>query len=398
MAIPNFTFTRNPGTKVSVATEIAGLVTADSELTIFGQIGASAGTAVVGAVLQIQNYGDIVAAQSECDLAFGVGAQATEMVIAAIKGNLYTDLANKAFPKIKVVPLANGTTSATLAATLAPLIAVPMPFIVLPYPSTDSVTMTAIKNQILAINASDRGDNGQFGSFAFVATDADVAVATPAGLAAASEGIIIPYLRDLSVVKANKLHQVASAYAAVCAGNGLPFLPINGAKIGGLVAPVAAIDYLTAGDAGSIALSMDSGLAPMQISVGGDVLAVRSITTRRPVASVPEVAYYDMQDWQALYYLRKNAYVIAVQPRYKQAKATIQKLQALKSELIQLCKNLEALEMLQYVDKFAGSFTVDRAPTNRHAALYKVPVNVVPGFHNKGIALVGTTTFDSVIG
>ena len=398
MAIPNFTFTRNPSVKVSVATQIDGLVTADSDLTLFGNIGAVAGTAVLGAVLFIQNYGDPVAAQAECDLLFGVGAQLTEMVIAAIKGNLFSDLATKSFPKIKVIPMANSATSAGLAAVLAPLIAVPMPFIVLPYPATDSVALAAVKNQIIAINASDRGDNGQFGSFAFLATDADVPSATPSGLAAATEGIIIPYLRDLAVTKANALHKVAAAYAAVCAGNGLPFLPINGAKVGGLVAPVAATDYLTAGDAGSIALAMDSGLAPMQISVGGDVLAVRSITTRRPIASVEEVAYYDMQDFQVLYYLRKNAYVLAVQPRYKQAKATIQKLQALKSELIQLCKGLEALDMLQFVDKFAGSFTVDRAPTNRHAALYRVPVNIVPGFHNKGIALVGTTTFDSVIG
>ena len=105
-----------------------------------------------------------------------------------------------------------------------------------------------------------------------------------------------------------------------------------------------------------------------------------------------------MQDYQVLYYARKNYFITASQPRYKQAKATIQKLQALKSELIQICKNLEALDMLQYVDKFAGSFTVDRSPTNRHAALYRVPVNVTPGFANKGIALVATTAFDSIVG
>jgi phage tail sheath gpL-like len=397
MAIPNFTFTRNPGIKVSVATQIDGLVTADSDLTLFGSIGSVAGTAVLGSASYIQNYGDPVAAKAECDLLFGAGAQLTEMVVAAIKANLFTDLATKTFPKLKVVPMANASTSAGLAAVLAPLIAIPMPFIVLPYPATDAAALTAIKNHVTAINANDRGDNGQFGSFAFLATDADVAVASPAGLSAASEAIVIPYLRDLATTKANKIHAVAAAYAAVCAGNGLPFLPINDAKIGGLVAPVSAVDYLTAGDAGSIALSMDSGLAPMKVSVGGDVLAVRSITTRRPVSSVTEVAYYDVQDWQVLYYLRKNCYVIASQPRYKQAKATVGKLQALKSELIQICKSMEALTMLQFVDKFAGDFTVDRAPTNRNAALYKVPVNVVPILANLGIALVGTTQYDSIV-
>lgn len=397
MANPTFTFTRNPGIKVSVATEIAGLVTADSDLTIFGNIGAVAGTAALGAVFTVQNYGDPVAALAECNLAFGASAQVTEMVIAAIKANLFTDLVNKTFPKIKVVPMASGATSAGLAAVLAPLIATPMPFIVLPYPSTDALALTAIKNQITAINASDRGDNGQFGSFAFLATDADVAIATPSGLSAASEGIVIPYLRDLATVKSNKIHAVASAYAAVCAGNGIPFLPINGAKIGGLIAPVNAVDYLTAGDAGSIALALDAGLSPMQISVGGDVLAVRSITTRRPVTSVPEIAYYDMQDWQVLYYLRKNCYVTAIQPRYKQSKATSVKILALKSEFIGICKTMEGLEMLQNVDLFVDQFTAIRSVTNRHAAIYKVPVNVVPGLHNIGVGLVATTQFDIII-
>lgn len=398
MAIPNFTFTRNPSIKISVSTQIDGLVTADSTLTLLGNVGSSAGTAVLGVPVFIQNYGDPALAQVECDALFGANAQLTEMVVAAIKGNLFTDLATKNFPKLQVIPMASGATSAGLAAVLAPLLSVAMPFVALPYPATDAVALTAIKNHLTAINANDRGDSGQFGSFAFLATDADVSTATPAGLSAASESIVIPYLRDLATIKANKIHAVASAYAAVCAGNGLPFLPINGAKIGGLVAPVSATDYLTAGDAGSISLSMDSGLAPMKISVGGDVQAVRSITTRRPVSSVAEVAYYDIQDWQVLYYLRKNCYVIASQPRYKQAKATTEKLQALKSELIQICKSMEALQMLQHVDLFAGDFTVDRAPTNRNAALYRVPVNVVPILANLGIALVGTTKFDQIIG
>lgn len=397
----NFTFTRNPSVKVNVETSIAGLVVADNTLVIIGRMGTAAGSVAAGTLVGIDNFGDPVAAATECLAKFGsnassAAAEVTEMVVAAINGVLFSNLSPQAFPVLKVLVLANAATSASLATVLPNYLAVPMPFIVSCFPASDTVAMTALRNQVTAITGSDRGINGQFGSFAFMATDEATSAATAEGLAAAYEGICIAWLRDTAITKANKIHMVASAYAAVCAGNGVPYLPLDSVSVGGLVPPVSSSDWHTSGDTGTTALGLSAGLAPLMVDSTGVVRISRSVTTRRPSSAIEEIAYYDIQDWQVLYYIRKNAYNIAIQPRYKIAKATDQKIGALKSEIIDMLKTLEKdpLSMVQHVESFLPEMTASRDPQNRHAAIYYIPLNVVPGFHNKGIDLVGTTEFD----
>jgi hypothetical protein len=396
----NFTFTRNPSVKIKVSTELSGLVTADNTLILIGRMGSTAGSATAGTLNTIDSFGDPVAAKTECDTKFGLNStascEATEMVLAAINAVLYSSLDPKSYPVIKVLLLANNATSSTLAATLANFLSVPMPFIVSCYPASDTAAMTALKAHVSAITASDRGLNGQFGSFAVMATDEATSPATTEGLAAATEGMLIAWLRDTATTKANKIHAVASAYAAVCAANGVPFNPLDGVKIGGLVAPVSAVDWHTPGDTGTVALGLAAGLTPLAVDTTGAVTISRSITTRRASQAIEETAYYDLQDWQVLYYIRKNVYAISIQPRYKIAKATDRKIQSLKSEIIDLLKTLEKapFEMVQHVEDFLPLMTAGRSTANRHAGVYYIPMNVVPGFHNKGIDLVGTTLFD----
>jgi phage tail sheath gpL-like len=354
-------------------------------------------TATAGALKLINNYGDPSAAELECTGYFGANSEMGEMVVAAIKGVLFSSLETKLFPPIVCITLVNGAASSTLAAQFGTMLSVPAPYMALAFDGSDSTALTALQNHLTAINGNDRGDNGQFGSFGFMAVQSDTSTASPIGIGAASQAICLPWLRDLAINKSNTSAQIASAYAAVCASLGGPFLPLDGVTVGGLIAPVSSADWHTTGDTGTVALGLNAGLSPLVVNAGGKVLISRSITTSRVVASVEDVAYYDMQDWQVLYYLRKNIYVIASQPRYKQAKASIQKIQALKSEILKACGTMEELEMLQYVSLLADQFTADRSPLNRHAAVYRVPVNCVPGFHNKGIELNAGVAFDIVV-
>ncbi|RYZ86065.1 MAG: hypothetical protein EOP06_15185 [Proteobacteria bacterium] len=391
-----FQFTRNPSVKVHTEVQVSGLVSADNNLVLIGTLAATGSSAPINVPVALNNFGDPVAALAECTTLFGANSQLTEMVIAAIKAVLYSDLPSKLFPPIICIPMVSSASATELTALLAANLSFPMPYVALGFSANTTGVMAAIKAHITAINANDRGDNGQFGSFAFVATDSDTSVATPLGLAAATEGIVMPWLRDLQAQKANKVHQVSAAIAAISAALGVPFNPANGVTVGGLVPPTVAADYLTPGDAGSVALGLSAGLTPLVVS-NGSVKISRTITTKVTVTGIQDAAYYDMQDWQVLYYLRKQAYAVAQQPRYRQAKASIEKLQALKSELIKVAKTMEDLEMLQHVDLLTDQFTVARSQTNRHAAIYVVPVNVIPGFHNKGIDLIGGTQFDLVV-
>lgn len=400
MTAPIFTFSRVPSTKVRTKTEIDSLVQADSTLVIIGRQGATAGTVTdaLNGQSYIENFGDPVLAALECVTKFGASAEITEMVVAAIKGNLFSNAESKSFPKILCIPMSSANTSADLAAKLALNLSVAMPFLVVPFPASDTVAMTAVKDHATAISGDDKGINGQFGTSAFLATDGSLAVASAAGLAGALELINVVWLRDTAVTKANKVHEVASAYAAVCAGMGIPFNPLNNIKVGGLVAPVSAQDWQTTGDTGLAALALEAGVSPLSVTPStGDVKIVRSITTRRPVPATPEVAYFDLQDWLVLFYTRKLVYVLAQQPRYKNAKASVPRILALKSEILSAAVELEKLEMLQHVALLADQFTAERQSNNRHAAVYRIPLNVIPGFMNKGIELVGTTQFDSVI-
>lgn len=391
-------FSRVPSTKAQITIETTGLVAADDTLIIIAKKTAG-GTAPVNVPVQITNFGDHALALTECTPLFGAASEITEMVVAAIKAVLYSDLPTKTFPKIKVIPLADTAVVADFEAALTANLNMPMPFVAVAYPVTDNTAMTALRNHLRAISGGDRGRNGQFGSFGFMGTDAALATAAPAGESAGDKTIVIPWLRDTEVAKANKIHAVTAAYAAICAANGLPFLPLNDIVIGGLVIPVKSSDWHSEGDTGSAALGLDSGLTPLMVSAKGEIQISRSITSRRVDAAIPDKAYFDIQDWQVLYYLWKLIYYTSRELRYKNAKATDSKIQSLLSEIINHCKTLEAspFEMLQRVDQLMSQFSWRRSALSRGAAIYEVPANVVPGFHNKGVNLIGTDKFDILV-
>ena len=106
---PNFTFTRVPSTKVSVDISVSGLVAADDLLVVIGRRGATGGTATSLAQNLIANFGDPVAVATECDGLFGTGAEISEMIVAAVKGNYYGGQAEKKFPKIIAIAMANAS-------------------------------------------------------------------------------------------------------------------------------------------------------------------------------------------------------------------------------------------------------------------------------------------------
>ncbi|MFV8250245.1 hypothetical protein [Bdellovibrio bacteriovorus] len=388
-------FSRSPSTKAQIRIETAGLVAADDTLVIVAKK-LEAGTAIVGKALQIENYGDPVAALAECTPLFGAASEITEMVVSAIKAVQSTDLPTKMFPKLVVIPMAHDSVNTAVETVLAENLNLPMPFVALAYPLTDTVAMTALRTHLRAISGGDRGRNGQFGSFGFMATDAALATAAPAGEAAGDVTILGPWLRDTDAVKKNKIHQVAAAVAAVCAANGIPYLPLNDTVVGGLIPPAKTTDFHSEGDTGSAALGLESGLMPLMVSAKGEIQISRSVTTKRVEANTPDKSYFDLQDWQVLYYLWKQVYYLSREPRYKNAKMTDDKIQALLSEIIATCKTLEAapFNMVQRVDELMSSFGWKRSDLNRSAAIYEIPVNVVPGFHNKGMNIIGTDKFD----
>lgn len=392
-----FSFTRVPSTKVSVSVVESGLVAGNNTLVIVGRrlnnSGSDGGTGTNLIPTTIENFGDPVAALAEAEGLFGVASELSQMIVAAITAIKGSDLQNPVYPPIIAIAMGHATTHSDLAATLAANVTIPMPHLVQPFAITDATASAALVAHLNLISASDRGTNGQFGSFGYMGSLDTTSNTTTATIALATQYILAPWLRDTG--PAQPIHVVTAAFAAICAANDVPYLPLNGVKIGGLLAPVASADWHTSGDAGTEELGLAGGAVPLMIGPAGEVRISRTVTTLRTVVGVVDSSYYDMQDWQVLYFYRLNAYNLANQPRYKIAHATDAKLLSLKSELIALAKDFEVLEMFQHVDDLVKLWTVTRPLGNRFAAVYYVPVNVVPGFHNKGIGLVGTELFDT---
>lgn len=384
-------FSRAPGTKVPIDIQASGLVPADNTLVLVGHAANGGGTAVANVPLLIENYGDSAAAADEVEEAFGADSELGEMVLAAIKAIETTDLVPKVFPPIKVIPLEFGDDD--MAAALADNVSLPMPFVAQPYPASETSQVSDFKDHLIAISGEDRGANGQFGSFGFTGTDEGLTAASGYGVAAASETMLFAWLRDLNVVKANEPHECAAALAALAASNGLPFLPLNDVKAGGLKPPTDAKDQHTPGDAGSVASGLESGLVPLVTAFDGSIRISRSVTARRTEPSVPDSSYIDLQDWQTLYYLRKQIYLLTQQTRYKRARNSEKKQKSLTSEIIHILLEMQKLEMVQGVEAQVANIVVTPAPGgNVYATQIDVPADVIPGFHNKGIFLHGVTS------
>ena len=397
MSAPVFNDTRVPGTKIRTEIQTTTLVQADNSLVLIGHAAVGGGTATIGHPISISNFGDPVKALAECAAAFGSGSEIGSMVVAAINGVLGSTLQSISYPPIVCIPIASTDTSANLAATLASLLTIPLPFVALCYPGTDSVAMLAIKNHLTLISGEDRGRLGQFGSFGFMAVSSATAVATPVGLAGASQNLLFPWLLDSASTPANSIPAIASATAAVCAANGVPYNPLTDVHVGGLVPPVSPQDWHTPGSTGTEVLGLNAGLLPLMVNADTSIGISRAVTSFRPDSATLQPAYFDLQDWEGLYYFRTNCYAICQQPQFKLAKASDQKAAALNSEFLRIAKDLEALEIFQHVDKLAGQFVYSRSLTNRSAFVFSCPVNVVPGFYNKDVDIIGTTAFDTVV-
>jgi phage tail sheath gpL-like len=384
------TFSRAPSTKVPVDIQSSNLAPADNTLVLIGRMASGGGTAVANDPLQIENYGDSAAVQAEVDSAFGAGSELGDMVVGAIKAVETTDMVPKKFPPIVVIPMAFGDTD--LATALAHNVTLPMPFAAQCFPASDSAHLSDFKDHLIAISGEDRGRLGQFGSFGFTGTDEALSAVTTEGETAASQTMCFAWLRDLNVVKANDPHVLAAATAAICAANGLPFLPLNDVKVGGLNPPTDSKDQHTAGDAGSEAAGLEVGVIPLMTNPDGSIHISRSVTSRRTQQNVADSSYVDLQDWETLYYLRKQIYLLTQQDRYKRARNSKAKHDALKSEAIHILLEMQKLEMVQDVEGHVASIVVTEAPGgNIYATQIDIPVDVIPGFHNKGIFLHGVT-------
>jgi phage tail sheath gpL-like len=383
-------FQKTPGTPVEISFDAElGLPNDQQELLLIGR--AASGATGVATVITISNVSDVDAATTEAETKFGSGSELAKMVIAAVNANAAE--ARSTFPPIKCVPLESTDTTITAAAQIA-VKSVKAEFIVSPFDaSTDTTNRSTLSDLASTMSAAARVENNQFGSMGVAA---NMSVSDPADLD--SPDTQYPTLAwfknsapDITV------GELAAAYAAVLAGNVSPFIPVNGYVLGGIDAPDAQSDRITVGAGLESETALTAGWTPIKVKPNDDVAIVRSVTSRITTnGTVAAGAYYDVQDFQVLYFWRKTLYTRFNQTDFSNAKASVDKARAIKSEAIRLAQIFEDNEMFKSVSDLAKQFTVVVNASDRHRFDVVTPVNVIPGLHLIATTVRAGTQFDSI--
>ena len=382
---------KTPGRPIEIEFEAStGLPTANQELLLIGR--AASGATGVNTVITISNVGDPVAGQAEAETKFGVGSELAKMVVAAINSNLAAGRSNS--PSIKCVPmLSTAVDFGTNDAALTAAINTKAEFIVSPFDGTDTTLVNKLKNHCATVSGAQRVENNQFGS---IGVAANFNVADPANLNAPdSQYLSLVYMRDSA--PAITLGELAAAYAAALAGNAVPFNPVNNFVLGEIAAPVTATDNLSIGAGLESETVLGKGWTPLKVKPNGEVAIVRSITTRITTNGVTAVqSYYDVQDFQVLYYWRKTLWTRFNQTDLTNTKRSVKTARTIKGEALRLAKIFEDNAMFQSVSQLATQFTVTSSLTDRNRFDVVTPVNVIPGLHVIATTIKASTQFDTI--
>lgn len=398
MGLTNIADQKTPARPIEVVfAPNTALPSANQEVLLIGHRGAggASGTAAAYGVKTINSCADSAAAKIEAEGYFGVGSELSKMVIAAVFANEQNG--SSVFPQLKCVPLAStdadfgGTDQALTAAKQ-----VKAEFVVSPYEGTiaNAALTTKLKNAATTMSGAQRVENNQFGTFGVLFTRS---VADPSTLVKPdSQYLIGYYLRD-GGAPAYSVAEMAAACAAVQAANTFPFNPLDDVVLGGVTAPAALADYLSIGAGLESETALNQGWTPLKVKPNGDVAFVRTVTTRVTIdGTVAATAYYDVQDFQVLYFWRKTLFTRWSQPDLKQAKASQDTGKLLKSEALRLAHVFQESNAFQAVDQLASQFKVARSSSDRHRFDVQTPVNVIPGLHVIATQVQAGVQFDTL--
>lgn len=358
--------------------------------------GASSGTAVNYQVVNIDNAGDPVAASGEVATKFGDGSELAKMVLAAI--NSIAATGDSDFPTIQCVPLQNSDTD--FGATDAALTAVSRvhaDFVVSPYDATNTVLRGKLNSTCATMSGAERVMNNQYGT---IGVAFNRSVSDPSTLDSPdSQYLSLHWMPDTGTggnAPAYSIAEMAAVAGARMAGTTVPFNPQDSTVLGNVAAPAQTSDWITVGLGLESETALQKGWSPWKVKPNGDVAFVRTVTARITNNGVPTKAYIDVQDFQVLYYWRKTQFARVQQPDFQNRKASKQKLQDYRAELIRLAGVFEDQNMFQNVALLAPQFQAARSTTDRSRFDSKTPVNVIPGLHVLANNTAAGTQFDTV--
>ena len=175
-------------------------------------------------------------------------------------------------------------------------------------------------------------------------------------------------------------------------------MPLDNVSIPGYPAPAIETDWVTVGANLESEAILNKGWTPLRVKTNGDVAFVRTVTSRlfQSDGVTAVTAYYDVQDFQVLYYWRRVLKTRVSQPDFTNVKASAERARALRGEMVRLAMIMQEQNMFQSVTEFVKEFVVERSATDRHRFDFKTPVNVIPGLHVIAGNIAASTRFDTI--
>lgn len=403
MALTNIAIQRTPGDPIEIVIAAeTGIPNANQTVMLFGHGAATgsagSGTAQVYAVTTISNVADPVAGSLEANAAFGSGSELAKMVIAAINANFLIGASN--YPALKCVRL--NLTDTDFGGSVNPLAfaqaaKVEQEFAVTPYDAaTGTANLTAFKAHCASLSGAQRVQNSQFGT---IGVGSNYSVTDPSTLPTPDTQYLSLYWFRQTTTQTYSLGELSAAIAALLAANQIPFNPLTGSQVGGLLPQTLLSDYISIGAGLESETALNKGWNPLRTTASGIVQMVRTVTSRITATGTGTgtqvTAYYDLQDFQVLYYWRKVLFARFSQPDFQQSKASALTGGQVLGEGLRLASLMEDQGMFQDTAKIASQFVVQRNVSDRSRFDFLTPVNVIPGLYVIATQIMATTEFDS---
>jgi phage tail sheath gpL-like len=371
-----------------------GLPSANQEVLLIGHKDAVSGSVAPYEITTIANSGDLVAASGEVATKFGAGSEMALMVLAAIKATQGLGTV----PVLKCVPLdAADVDFGTGDEALITAGKHKAEYLVSPYGSDVSPALyQALRDTAIDMSGPQRVENNQFGTVGVIVNQVET---DPSLLPVLDTQFLMGCWLPNSGTPDYTDAELAAACAARCAANVSPFNPLDDVIIGKVPAPAAIDDWITVGAGLESEACLNQGWTPLRVMPTGQVAFVRTVTGRlSPDGSGSPLvtAYYDLQDFNVLYFFRKAVYTRFAQPDFKQRKASAETGREIKSEVIRLMGLFEDGGMFQAVKELSKEVLVERNVSDRHRFDVKIPVNVVPGLHVLASNIEAGTKYDVI--
>lgn len=171
--------------------------------------------------------------------------------------------------------------------------------------------------------------------------------------------------------------EVAAAYAAVIASEEDPARPLNTLELTGVVVPpVESRLGRTEHEA-----CLKNGVTPLEAGPGDTVQIVRAISTYTVNAEgVTDVSLLDITTIRTLDYVRK-AIRERISLRFPREKLSTRTPPKVRSEILDVLRGLEGLEIVEEVDANADGVVVERDSQDANRLNAKIPTDVVNGLH-----------------